>query len=158
VFEHSEAVSDTLQGGIMDGYVSGPYTLEKRGVLVGEDFSVNPMGCRPKTNGRLSIIVDASAPHDKDGSVPGWVWSPKLPGSCNSSRMLSVPRFVRTLYRVGRGRGSVRLTRPVLASTSSSAGRTGACRSWSGAAARGRRRTSPRCSLRWGSWWTSGHW
>lgn len=52
-----------------------------------------------------------SAPHDKDESVPGWIWSPELPGSCNSTidvkqfraRMSSVNRFTKTLYRVGRG-------------------------------------------------------
>ena len=111
VYEHGFAVSDALQEGIEDGYLTGPYTLEELVKLVGPDFTVNPLGCRPKPNGKQRIIVDASAPHDQQDSVPGWIWSPELPGSNNSSidvdkfraRMSSVNKFVRTLCRVGRG-------------------------------------------------------
>ena len=78
---------------------------------MGPDFSVNKMSCREKPNGKMRLIVDASSPHDEDESVPGWIWSPELPGSSNSTvdvaqfkaRMSSVRKFVRTLYRVGRG-------------------------------------------------------
>ena len=69
------------------------------------------MEARPKPNGKLRIIVDASSPHDRDESVPSWLWNPELPGSLNSTidvnkfraRMSSVSKFVKTLWRVGRG-------------------------------------------------------
>ena len=111
VYEHGFAVSDALQEGVEDGYLTGPYTEEELVELLGPEFSVNPLSCRPKPNGKQRIIVDASAPHDEDESVPGWIWSPELPGSSNSTidvnkfkaRMSSVYRFTKTLYRVGRG-------------------------------------------------------
>ena len=111
VYEHGQAVTDALQEGIADGYLAGPFTQEELEALVGDDFSVNPMSCREKPNGKQRIIVDASAPHDDDESVPGWIYSPEKPGSVNSTidigqfpaKMSSVPKFVRTLFRVGRG-------------------------------------------------------
>ena len=110
VYENGFAVSDALQEGLIDGYLAGPYTWEEVEKLLGPEFSTNPMNTRPKPNGKLRIIIDASAPHDKDESVPGWFWNPDLPGSSNSSidvkqfpaKMSSVGKFVRTLYRVGR--------------------------------------------------------
>ena len=111
VYQQGQAVTDALQEGIVDGYISGPYTQEELEALVGDDFSVNPMSCREKPNGKQRIIVDASAPHDEDEMVPGWIFSPEKPGSINSTidieqypaKMSSVQKFVRTLYRVGRG-------------------------------------------------------
>ena len=111
VYEHGHAVADALQEGIVEGYLTGPYSEEELVALVGKDFTVSPMSCREKPNGKQRIIVDASAPYDKDISVPGWLWSPEKPGSINSTidiekypaKMSSVPKFVRTLYRVGRG-------------------------------------------------------
>ena len=78
---------------------------------LGPDYTVNPMGAKLKDNGKMRLIVDASSPHDRDESVPGWIWSPSFPGSVNSTidiekfpaRMSSVAKFVRTLWRVGRG-------------------------------------------------------
>ena len=110
VYEHGHAVSDALQEGIMDGYLTGPYTFEEMEKLLGSEFSINPMNVREKPNGKMRIIIDASAPHDMDESVPGWLWNPELPGSSNSTvdvasfpaKMSSVAKFVRTLYRVGR--------------------------------------------------------
>ena len=111
VYENGEAISDTLQEGLMDGYLAGPYTEEELIKLVGPGFSVNPINCREKPNGKLRIIVDASAPHDADETVPGWIWNPELPGSTNSTidtkqfpaHMSSVARFVKALSKVGRG-------------------------------------------------------
>ena len=111
VYNNGLAISDTLQEGIVDGYLAGPYTREELVKLVGPDFSVNPINCREKPNGKLRIIVDASAPHDRDESVPGWIWNPELPGSTNSTidtkrfpaSMSSVNKFVKALHRVGRG-------------------------------------------------------
>ena len=110
VFDNGYAVSDSLQEGIVDGYLTGPYTYEEVEKLLGSEFSINPMNTRPKPNGKMRIIIDASAPHDQDESVPGWLWNPELPGSSNSTidvgkfpaKMSSVAKFVRTLYRVGR--------------------------------------------------------
>ena len=110
VYENGFAVSDSLQEGIIDGYLTGPYTFEEVEKLLGSEFSINPMNTRPKPNGKLRIIIDASAPHDQDESVPGWIWNPDFPGSSNSTvdvskfpaKMSSVAKFVRTLYRVGR--------------------------------------------------------
>ena len=110
VFDNGYAVSDSLQEGIMDGYLTGPYTYEEVENLLGKEFSINPMNTRPKPNGKMRIIIDASAPHDQDESIPGWLWNPDLPGSSNSTidvskfpaKMSSVAKFVRTLYRVGR--------------------------------------------------------
>ena len=50
MYEHGFAVSDALQEGIEDGYLTGPYTLEELVKLVGPDFTVNPLECRPQTN------------------------------------------------------------------------------------------------------------
>ena len=110
VYENGFAVSDTLQESITTGCLTGPYTFEEVEELLGNDFSINPMSTRPKPNGKLRLVIDASAPHDKDDSVPGWLWNPQLPGSSNSTidinqfpaKMSSVARFVRTLHRVGR--------------------------------------------------------
>ena len=110
VYENGYAVSDSLQEGIQDGYLTGPYTEEEVERLLGSEFSINPMNTRPKPNGKMRIIIDASAPHDLDDSVPGWLWNPAIPGSSNSTidvskfpaTMSSVAKFVRTLYRVGR--------------------------------------------------------
>ena len=79
--------------------------------MLGPDYLVNPMGIKMKPNGKLRIIVDASSPHDRDEGVPSWIWNPLLPGSVNSTidvqkfpaRMSSVTKFVRTLWKVGRG-------------------------------------------------------
>lgn len=111
VYEHGEAVTDALQEGIVDGYISGPYAERELIALVGKDFSVNKMSCKEKPNGKQRLLVDASSPHDSDESVPGWIWSPELPGASNctvnveqfKARMSSVKKFVKTLYRVGRG-------------------------------------------------------
>ena len=111
VYEHGEKVSEALQEGIVEGSITGPYTEKELVALVGPDYSVNKMSCKEKANGKMRLIVDASSPRDTDESVPSWIWNPELPGSSNSTvdvsrfraRMSSVKRFVRTLYRVGRG-------------------------------------------------------
>lgn len=52
VYEHGHAVSEALQEGIMEGYITGPYSEGELVELVGKDFSVNPMSCREKPNGK----------------------------------------------------------------------------------------------------------
>ena len=111
VYEHGYAISDALHEWVVDGLAAGPLLPEEVEDALGPDYTVNPMGCRPKPNGKLRLIVDASSPHDQDETVPTWLWSPGLPGSVNSTidvskfpaRMSSVAKFVRTLWRVGRG-------------------------------------------------------
>ena len=108
--EHGYAISDSLQEWVVDGLAAGPLLPEEVEAVLGPDYTVNPMGCRPKPNGKLRIIVDASSPHDVDETVPSWIWNPDCPGSVNSTidiskfpaRMSSVNKFVRTLWRVGR--------------------------------------------------------
>ena len=140
VFEHGTALSDALQEGIVDGYLAGPYSREELVQLVGEDFSVNPINCKEKPNGKLRIIVDASAPHDADESVPGWIWSPEVPGSTNSTidisqfpaKMSSVPKFVKALYGWGGVLGFVKLIKQVPTSISMWERRIGGYKSSSG--------------------------
>ena len=49
---NGHAVSEALQEGIMEGYITGPYSEGELVELVGKDFSVNPMSCREKPNGK----------------------------------------------------------------------------------------------------------
>jgi hypothetical protein len=109
VYEYGDRVSDSLQGWICEGIAAGPLRLEELAVLPAP-FTVNPMGAKLKPNGKIRVLVNASSPHDEDDWTPGWIWSPKLPGSVNSTidpakfptKMSSVPRFVRALSKCGR--------------------------------------------------------
>ena len=111
VYENGFAMADALQEAIMDGYMAGPYMVDELVAILGPDYTINPMNIKFKPNGRIRLIIDASSPHDRDDSVPSWIWNPKLPGSINSTidlskfptRMSSLARFVKTLWRVGRG-------------------------------------------------------
>ena len=111
VLEHGQVICDVLQDWVVQGIAAGPLTQAELEENFGSDYTVNKMTTRPKPSGALRIIVDMSAPRDRDGSVPGWLWSPDLPGAVNSSidadqfpaRMSSLRIFVRMLYNVGRG-------------------------------------------------------
>ena len=104
-------VADVLQDWVVKGVAAGPLTRREVEMVFGGSYTVNKMTTRPKPNGALRIIVDMSSPRDRDSLVPGWLWSPTLPGSVNSSidtskfpaRMSSLKIFVRMLYNVGRG-------------------------------------------------------
>ena len=43
VYEHGHAVADALQEGIVEGYLTGPYSEEELVALVGKDFTVSPI-------------------------------------------------------------------------------------------------------------------
>jgi hypothetical protein len=111
VYENGAAVAESLQDGIVEGYLAGPCTVEEVVSMLGPDYTINPMSGKVIPSGKLRLIIDASAPHDKDSSVPAWIWNPETPGSINSTieiskfpaKMSSVANFVRTLWRVGRG-------------------------------------------------------
>ena len=74
---------------------------------LGDNYTINPIGAKLKPNGKIRLLVDASSPHDKDEMVPGWIYSPLLPGSVNSTidtgkfptKMYSVPKFVKSLWQ-----------------------------------------------------------
>lgn len=109
VFEFGDRISDTLQTWVCEGIAAGPLREEELSSL--GPYSINPIGGKLKPNGKIRVIVDASSPHDTDEWTPGWMWSPAFPGSVNSSidpaqfptKMSSVSRFVRALWRCGRG-------------------------------------------------------
>ena len=73
-------------------------------------FKVNPLGMKIRWDGKVRPLVDASAPRDRDSSVPGWLWNPELPGSLNSTivkedfptEFSSSAKFVTALYKVGK--------------------------------------------------------
>jgi hypothetical protein len=104
VFQFGDRVSDSLQEAICDKIICGPLKQEE---LPWDDYTLNPIGGKLKPNGKLRLLVDASSPHDRDDSVPGWLWNPVLPGSVNSTiniedyptKMSSVSRLVRALWR-----------------------------------------------------------
>ena len=109
VFEYGDRVSDALQTWVCEGIAAGPLREEELARL--GDFTVNPLGGKLKPNGKMRVLVDASSPHDRDESVPGWIWNPDLPGAVNSTidpnqfpaKMSSVASLVRALWRCGRG-------------------------------------------------------
>ena len=111
VLEHGDIICDVLQDWVSQGIAAGPLSWAEVQDQFGPDYTVNGVTTRPKANGALRIIVDMSGPRDVDTLVPGWLWSPELPGAVNSSidperfpaRMSSVKLFTRMLYEVGRG-------------------------------------------------------
>ena len=111
VLGDGEILCDVLQDWVCKGIAAGPLTLEELQQSFGDEYTVNTLTTRPKPSGALRIIVDMSSPRDRDSVVPGWLWSPSLPGAVNTSidpaqfpaRMTSVPAFVRILFSVGRG-------------------------------------------------------
>ena len=110
VYEFGDRISDALQDWICEGIAAGPLKEEELKRL-GQHYTVNPLGAKLKPNGKIRVLVDASGPHDEDESVPGWIWNTEMPGSVNSTidssqfptKMSSVPKFVRALWRCGRG-------------------------------------------------------
>ena len=111
VLDHGPIICDVLQDWVKQGIAAGPLSWAELQDNFGPDYTVNGLTTRPKPNGALRIIVDMSSPRDQDTAVPGWLWSPDLAGSVNSSidpdrfpaRMSSVKMFTRMLYEVGRG-------------------------------------------------------
>lgn len=111
VLEHGSVICDTLQDWVVQGIAAGPLTVEEVEAEFGDEYTVNTLSTRPKPNGSLRIIVDMSGPRDEDSWVPGWIYSPTLPGAVNSTidpaqfptRMSSLKIFIRMLFSVGRG-------------------------------------------------------
>ena len=111
VLEHGAVLCDVLQDWVAQGIAAGPLTRRQVEEAFGSEFTLNKITTRPKPNGALRIIVDMSAPRDRDDFVPGWIWNPLLPGSVNSSidpdqfplKMSSLKKFVRMLLNVGKG-------------------------------------------------------
>ena len=111
VLDHGDIICDVLQDWVSQGIAAGPLTWAEVQDQFGPDYTVNGMSTRPKPNGALRIIIDMSGPRDSDPMVPGWIWSPDLPGAVNSSidpdqfptRMSSVQKFTRMLFEVGQG-------------------------------------------------------
>ena len=109
--DHGDIICDVLQEWVKQGIAAGPLTWAEVQDYFGPDYTVNGMTTRPKPNGALRIIVDMSGPRDSDTFVPGWLWSPSLPGAVNTSidpekypaRMSSLKIFTRMLFEVGRG-------------------------------------------------------
>ena len=107
---YGERVADALQSWTLESppIAFGPLREEE---LPWDDFTVNPLGVKVRWDGKARPLVDASSPHDSDDSVPPWIYSPEYPGSVNSTIlsedfptiMSSTERFVRALWRVGRG-------------------------------------------------------
>ena len=111
VLEDGPVICDVLQSWVEQGIAAGPLTLKELQAVFGEDYTVNTLTTRPKPTGALRIIVDMSSPRDRDTEVPGWLWSPSMPGAVNSSidpdlfpaKMTSIKGFLRMLFTVGRG-------------------------------------------------------
>ena len=79
-------MADSLQHGIKEGFLAGPCLPEEVVKVLGPDYTINPLGVKFKPNGKLRMIIDASAPYDDDQSVPTWLWSPDLPGIVSKCR------------------------------------------------------------------------
>jgi len=105
-----EQMADAIQSWILEDppIAFGPLRQEE---LPWTEFKVNPLGMKVRWDGKVRPLVDASAPRDRDTTVPGWLWNPDLPGSLNSTimkedfktEMTSTRKFVLALWRVGRG-------------------------------------------------------
>ena len=103
-------MAEAIQSWIMEDppIVLGPLRREE---LPWAEFKVNPLGMKLRYDGKVRPLVDASAPRDRDASVPGWLWSPDFPGSLNSTIMKedfptefsSTAKFVTALHKVGKG-------------------------------------------------------
>ena len=106
-YEYGDRISDALQDWVVQGICAGPLRKEE---IPWKDITVSPIGGRLKPNGKIRVIIDASAPHDSNEGTPGWLLNPDKPGSVNSTimteefpaKMSSVNKFVRALWRVGR--------------------------------------------------------
>ena len=63
IMEYGDRVADSLQTGILDGYIAGPFTKQEVEEIWPEGYKVSPIMVRLKPNGQARIIVDLSAPH-----------------------------------------------------------------------------------------------
>ena len=63
IMEYGDRVADSLQTGIIDGYIAGPFTKEEVDKIWPEGYKVSPIMVRLKPTGQARIIMDLSAPH-----------------------------------------------------------------------------------------------
>ena len=63
-YEFGERVADSLQQGIREGYLFGPFTRGECYALWPQGFKVSPIMVRLKPNGSARIIMDLSHPRD----------------------------------------------------------------------------------------------
>ena len=102
-------MADAIQSWIKEDppIAFGPMREEE---LPWTEFKVNPLGMKVRWDGKVRPLVDASAPRDRDSTVPGWLWNPQLPGSLNATivkedfptEFSSSAKFVTALYKVGK--------------------------------------------------------
>ena len=65
-YEYGDRVADSLQKGIIDGYLCGPFSKEEVETIWPEGVKISPIIVRLKPNGAARIIVDLSYPHDQE--------------------------------------------------------------------------------------------
>ena len=65
-YEFGERVADSLQTGIIDGYLCGPFSKEDVETIWPEGVKISPILVRLKPNGAARIIMDLSYPHDQE--------------------------------------------------------------------------------------------
>ena len=63
IMEYGDRVADSLQTGILDGYIAGPFTKQEVDKIWPEGYKVSPIMVRLKPTGQARIIMDLSAPH-----------------------------------------------------------------------------------------------
>ena len=63
IMEYGDRVADSLQMGILDGYIAGPFTKQEVDKIWPEGYKVSPIMVRLKPTGQARIIMDLSAPH-----------------------------------------------------------------------------------------------
>ena len=64
VYEFGNRVADSLQSGILDGYLCGPLSRDDIDKIWPQGVKISPMMTRMKPNGSIRIIMDLSYPHD----------------------------------------------------------------------------------------------
>lgn len=110
IVEYGERIGDAIQSWILEDPPTAFGPLRREELPWGE-FSISPLGCKVRWDGKVRPIVDASSPRDNDTTVPGWLWDPQLPGAVNSTivvedypaQMSDTAKFVRALWRAGLG-------------------------------------------------------
>ena len=69
-FKYGEQVTDSLQEGIKNGTIIGPFTLEELEAVGIIDPKVIPLSARLKPNNTVRLILDGSYPHYRKDKMP----------------------------------------------------------------------------------------